>query len=118
MGVITDILKQFPLSAVLRERLIDQEKKMAALEAENVELKAENAVLKAENVNLRLQLQHIQEKKAVQGDPCPYCQQNKGKLVDIVPHPVFGDVGVKIGNYECSGCGKKYEKERDPKEPG
>jgi septal ring factor EnvC (AmiA/AmiB activator) len=47
MGIITDILKEIPLSAVLRERLADQEIKMATLEAENAALKSENTVLKS-----------------------------------------------------------------------
>ncbi|MGD0650025.1 MAG: hypothetical protein ABSA97_02620 [Verrucomicrobiia bacterium] len=50
MGVITDILKEVPLSAVLKERLTDAESKMAILEKEN-------AHLKAENQNLRVDLQ-------------------------------------------------------------
>jgi hypothetical protein len=39
MGVITDILKELPLSAVLKEQIISLEKKMSALEAENLILK-------------------------------------------------------------------------------
>jgi len=36
MGVITDILKELPLSAVLKEQIIGLEKKMSDLEAENL----------------------------------------------------------------------------------
>jgi hypothetical protein len=54
MSIITDILKEIPLSAVLKERLTEAEAKMAALEKEN-------AVLKAENQNLRVDLQKAQE---------------------------------------------------------
>jgi hypothetical protein len=52
MGIITDILKDIPLSAVLRERLSDQETKMTILEAENAALKTENLALKNENFDL------------------------------------------------------------------
>lgn len=48
MGVITDILKEIPLSAVLKERIVGYEKAMSILEVENKELKLENATLKAE----------------------------------------------------------------------
>jgi len=65
MGIITDILKDIPLSAVLRERLIDQEKTMATLEAENLALKNENSDLKALVENLR---QEIQQTKDIQKD--------------------------------------------------
>lgn len=68
MGIITDILKEIPLSAVLRERLAGQEVKMAALEAENASLKAQNAVLKTElqksqedNEELRAEIKQYQE---------------------------------------------------------
>jgi len=63
MGIITDILKDIPLSAVLRERLADQEKKMLALETENLALKNENSDLKALVENLR---QEIQQTKDIQ----------------------------------------------------
>jgi hypothetical protein len=45
MGIFTDILKEIPLSAVLRERLTDAETKMAALEQENASLKTQVASL-------------------------------------------------------------------------
>jgi predicted nuclease with TOPRIM domain len=54
MGIITDILKEIPLSTVLKERLTEAESKMATLEKEN-------AVLKTENQNLHVQLQKAQE---------------------------------------------------------
>jgi cell shape-determining protein MreC len=47
MGIITDILKEIPLSAVLRERLQELEKKYSELETENTKLKEENRKLKS-----------------------------------------------------------------------
>lgn len=41
MGIITDILKEIPLSAVLREKIIALETKMSILESENLVLKKE-----------------------------------------------------------------------------
>lgn len=52
MGIILNILKEIPLSAVLRERLTNQETKMVVLEEENLVLKAENLVLKNKNSDL------------------------------------------------------------------
>ena len=70
MGIITDILKDIPLSAVLRERLVDQEKKMTILETENSALKAENLALKNENSDLKALIenlrQEIQQTKNIQ----------------------------------------------------
>lgn len=59
MGIITDILKEIPLSAVLKERLTEMEAKMAILENENTTFKKENAKLhlnlqNAEHENQRL----------------------------------------------------------------
>jgi regulator of replication initiation timing len=61
MSIITDILKEVPLSAILRERLTDAEAKMAALENENTSLKTENAILKTENQNLHVDLKKAHE---------------------------------------------------------
>ncbi len=46
MGMITDILKELPLNAVLRDKLQTLEKKYDGLEAENDKLKKENRDLK------------------------------------------------------------------------
>ncbi len=61
MSIITDILKEIPLSAVLRERLTDAEAKMATLEKENTGLKTERDTLKTENQNLRVDLKKAHE---------------------------------------------------------
>jgi len=46
MGIITDILKELPLNAVLRDKLQELERKYGALEVENAKLKEENQELK------------------------------------------------------------------------
>ena len=58
MGVITDLIKDLPLAPILRERLIDSERQMAALEKENAILEAENAALKE-----KLQISEAKAKK-------------------------------------------------------
>ena len=62
MGIITDILKDIPLSAILRDRLSDQEKKMALLETENAFLKTENLTLKNQNSNLNRVVEELRKK--------------------------------------------------------
>jgi DNA-directed RNA polymerase subunit M/transcription elongation factor TFIIS len=105
MGVITDILKEIPLSAILKERLAEKELEMATV-------KSDNAALKSENATLRDKLQKIERDKAVQGDTCPYCKQPKGKLLRILPDKTFGDLGMKVEYYKCEDCGKEYDKQR------
>ena len=112
MGVITDILTGIPLNAVLRERLVDKESYIATLESENAVLKAENAVLKAENAEFKTKFQKIESNKAIHGDICPYCQQPKGKLLNILPDSTFGALGLNIHYYKCEDCGKEYNKEQ------
>ena len=107
MGVIIDILKGIPLSAVLKERLTQLETDMAVL-------KSENAVLKTENANLKAKLQKIESDKAIHGDICPYCQQPKGKLLDIKLDGAFGCLGVKRHYYQCESCSEKYDKKEKP----
>jgi DNA-directed RNA polymerase subunit RPC12/RpoP len=114
MGIITDILKDIPLTAILRERLADKEAEMTTLKSENTILKSENAILKAENADLKAKLQKIESDKTVHGDSCPYCQQPKGKLLDIRPAKVLGDLGLKIRYYKCENCDREYDKEQIP----
>lgn len=53
MGIILDILKEIPLSAVLREQLTNHETKMAVLEKESLVLKKEKLILSVENLVLK-----------------------------------------------------------------
>ena len=98
MGILSDILKEVPLSALLRERLAEEEKKVAELESENTVLKAELESLQAKKQNL-----------------CPYCGQFTGKLEDIKDDPVFVGFGNKVHYYKCSNaqCGKSYDRHLD-----
>ena len=61
MGIITDILKEFPLSAVLRERLLNQKMRMTELKEENDVLKAELEKSQKDNEELRSKLKQYQE---------------------------------------------------------
>ena len=59
MGFITDLLKDIPVSAVLREKLQDLEKKYEELEVENTQLKDENQKLEDENQKLNTQIKKL-----------------------------------------------------------
>ena|SRR5438105_1660333 len=48
MGLITDIIKELPISAVLQEKLKELEKRFERLDAENSKLRAENGSLRAQ----------------------------------------------------------------------
>lgn len=78
MGIITDLLKEIPLSAVLKERLVETEKNMAALEKENAALKHENSVLAAKNQHLTVALQKAQDEISRLKEPPIQQQPNYG----------------------------------------
>jgi regulator of replication initiation timing len=83
MSIITDILKEIPLSAVLKERLTQAEASMAALEQEKASLKAENSTLKQENENLRVDLKKATEEIQLlksEPQPPPKLRLNLGKF--------------------------------------
>lgn len=68
MGFITDILKDIPLSAVIREKLIDAEKKITVFEKQNKELvsqleKATHKIQSLEKLNQKLQGATYQEEE-------------------------------------------------------
>ncbi|HEX8139424.1 MAG TPA: hypothetical protein VF544_17825 [Pyrinomonadaceae bacterium] len=62
MGAITDLLKEIPLSAVLREKLTTLEADIAALQTENAILKDDNRQLQAENKRLQDQIKSLTHK--------------------------------------------------------
>ena len=64
MGFITDLLKDIPLSGVLKERLVDTERHIAKLTTENAALITENAVLKDKMKILESGLQDAREEIA------------------------------------------------------
>lgn len=59
MSIITDILKEIPLSALLREKLQELEKKYSELEAENTNLNEENRKLKEQTEQLKSRLREL-----------------------------------------------------------
>jgi hypothetical protein len=94
MFSIADLLKEVPLSAVLKERVALAEQKYKNLEAENQELGETVKKLSAENDTLRKRVQALpavpaKERYSVQGgcyrfegDPifyCPNCYHETGK---------------------------------------
>lgn len=80
MGIITDIIKGLPISAV-------QAEKITALEKELEDLKSENAELK----------------KLVTG--CPRCRSLNWKIDSISADPVFGRLGGNSIEWKCPDCG-------------
>jgi predicted nuclease with TOPRIM domain len=61
MGLITDLLKDIPLSAVLREKMASAEQKYAALDTENAILKDDKRDLQVRVVELERQVANLKQ---------------------------------------------------------
>ncbi|MDT5062145.1 MAG: hypothetical protein QOH63_2604 [Acidobacteriota bacterium] len=59
MGILFDLLKEVPLSAVLKEKITTFEQEIAALKDENATLKDDNRKFQAENKKLKEEIQSL-----------------------------------------------------------
>lgn len=105
MPKLLDLLKEIPLSSDLREKLVDYENQMTSMESENLSLKKEN-------IDLKTKLYEIEKEN--QGEKCPYCKRSTGELVEIKPHSMLGDIGVKIYHYKCGSCEREFDVQSKP----
>ena len=110
MGIFADIEKlitEHGSAAILREKvgLLELQRTQALERATLAESKAE--ALERENANLKAQ---IPEQKL---DVCPFCNRPGGVLKKRGRHAIFGEAGVYTHNYQCSCCGKEYDKDVD-----
>jgi len=113
MGFLTDLLKEIPLSAVLRERLTAYEKSDTEKDAKIRALEAEVAALKAKVADLEGLLAAAHPKVAIprnQRDECPHCGQPRGRQTGHRPGrpPDF----ITIDSYYCEGCGESYDQRK------
>ena len=99
MGIITDILKEIPLSAVLREKIINLETKMSVLEAENATLKTENLTLKNENSDLKALIENLRQEIQRRDD---VIQKEKSQGSS------FDDIHIKILSYLLLSNDREY----------
>jgi len=98
MSWINDLLKEIPLSTVLKERVALIEEKFKLAETENSKLRQQNDALAAENKTLKQQLVTLGiEKQFVEmrgvlwlrdagGEFLPYCPVCKIALTGTPPH--------------------------------
>jgi hypothetical protein len=110
MGLVTDIIKGLPISAVLQDKLQELEKRFEQLEAENRELRAENGALRAQlrAATVTSDFEDINgllwKKKAFGGfenkPRCPVCS-NHPVLFDFPPdEKMFWNCSVCKGTFD------------------
>lgn len=96
MGFILDLLKDIPLSAVLKERLNLVEKELETLRDENRQLK-----------------EKVRKLEKPSGPKCPRCQ-GEFKFARE-QDPVFGkEFGLIDRVYQCASCGFEEARQYDP----
>lgn len=106
MGIIADLLKEVPLSAVLKERLSEYEKSDAQKDAKIHDLEA-----KVKYLETALSAAQPQIATAItQRDICPHCGHAGGKQISFVPDHPRSTGGTE--KYRCAGCGNDYEKRK------
>ena len=88
MGIITDILKALPLTAVQQEVIREQEKRLETLESENLSLKTRLALYESGT-----------------SEKCPACRKPTFNLVSNKPNSIFGQTGLNDYCFTCSVCG-------------
>lgn len=123
LALLETAINEHGSATILKERLALATDQFAAIDRKNVELlaqlediKLKNGVLDSENRRLHLELQKLTTPKTRQqpirqrpADMCPFCRHATGELTDIKPHEIHGMNGLKVGFYQCSECGKKYD---------
>lgn len=111
MSILTDILKEIPLSAVLRE-------KVSTIETENAALKTENAILKDDLRQAKSQITQLNKRVEELTKPsapykfgvkwdnelnplCPHCGAYLSNPLYIVQR-----TRPDISRFICAGCGR------------
>lgn len=101
MKTITELAKK-GMTVELQEKIVELREEVIGLKEENIQLKEENLALKQEIEGY------------TQGEQCPKCRKASWELVDSIPHPVMGDVGIIERTYKCSECGFSEKKIHTP----
>jgi rubredoxin len=88
MGVILDILKDIPIPAPIKEKLLNTE---------------------AEIVNLNIILQKVEKGEDIHKYICPKCKQPRVKFSNIRPKFHLRQFGSEIEHYKCENCDHEYD---------
>ena len=91
MGIITEILKEIPLSAVLREKIVVLENEMANLKAENLVLKAD---LQKSQLITKQQTEKIQTLEKLISSPHDNLLQEDPKNILLLLSKQNNEVGL------------------------
>lgn len=105
--LISTISTTITLATRLREiskNIEDAEFKnlLADLSLELADTKLKIADLINENTELKEKLNSL---TSANGELCPKCNNRTFEIISTKPHKIFGDMGAKEREYECSGCG-------------
>jgi len=100
MGWLADLLKDIPLSAMLREKLMEAEKKMASLEGKIASLEGENAELQNRLRQQQEKTQHLEKLLKGRSDVLDDNQQKiLGLLADgreFLQEQIASELGLNV----------------------
>jgi len=86
MGIITDIIKDMPITAVQAEKITELEKRITVLETENTELKT-----------------RLKKYEQEAGESCPKCRKPALELKSVSKTIVSDPFSTYL--FSCSACG-------------
>ncbi len=105
--IISTVSSAITLATRLREiskNIEDAEFKnvLADLSLELAETKMKMSELLVENAALKEKLHSL---ASASGERCPKCNNKTFQIISTKPHRIFGDMGTKEREYQCSSCG-------------
>ena len=89
----------------VKEKILEVQRDQFYLERKHAE---EMDALKASHTAAIAAFKNKQA-KTKSADICQFCRNPTGELLEIKPHEIHGMNGLKVGFYQCSDCGKKYD---------
>ena len=99
----------------IKEKFLELREQQFELEQQHVkqinELKAAH---EAEVIQLKGQLKKLEEESVGQHEECPFCKHRSFEVIDIKPHRMMAEVGVKTYFYKCSNCQRTTERDITP----
>lgn len=114
---ILDWIKEIPLSAIYKERLVESEKQILALERQIATLQQEDSDLAARleqsEQNRRALEEQIKNElvkrhnRNPDGYVCDHCASSNLRRTGSRPDPTFGRLGIKRKVFMCDDCGKE-----------
>lgn len=99
----------------IKEKFLELREEQFRLEQEHVKQISElKSAHEGELTQLKSRLKKLEEESVGQNEECPFCKRRTFEVVDIQPHQMMAEVGVKTYFYKCSNCQRTTERDITP----